>query len=56
MAGSSPFTVMTNIFVTEFKPFYCNLLNSVTKICVITVEGLKPATPPPLVKETGSLK
>ena len=32
--------------------FSLNSVNSVTKIFVITVKGLKPATQPPLVLET----
>ena len=35
--------------------FSLNAANSVTKIFVITVKGLKPATQPSLVQETSML-
>ena len=39
----------------EFSMFSLNLPNSVTKIFVITVKGLKPDTQPPLALETRML-
>ena len=41
--------------IASFRDTMQNLLNSVTKIFVITLKGLEPVIPPPLVQETSML-